>query len=78
MEHHGNVIVFVWAYKIEYTCFENIFLSFTTSKITEKVELTKKAAGKTSAILCRRYNNCLDAANLYSRTIKPSTNTFVF
>ena len=38
------------------------FLSFSTSKITGKVELTKKATGKTSAILCIRYDNCLDTA----------------
>ena len=31
--------------------FREYFLSFTASKITEKVELTKKATGKTSAIL---------------------------
>ena len=31
--------------------FQECFLSFATSKITEKVELTKKATGKTSAIL---------------------------
>ena len=61
----------VWAYKIECTCFENIL-------ITEKVELIKKATGKTSAILRRRDDNCLDAAKLYSRTIKPSTKTCVF
>ena len=54
------------------------FLSFSTSKITEKVELTKKATGKTSAILCRRYDNCLDPANLYSGTIKPSAKTCMF
>ena len=50
--------------------FREYFLRFTTSKSTEKVELTKKAADKTSTILCRRYNNCLDSANLYSPTIK--------
>ena len=48
--------------------FREYFLSLTTSKITEEVEPTKKATGKTSAILCRGYDNCLDAANLYSRT----------
>ena len=42
-EHQGVVILFVWAYKIECICFENIFFSFTISKITEKV--TKKATG---------------------------------
>ena len=30
----------MWAYKIKCTCFENNFLSFTVSKITEKGELT--------------------------------------
>ena len=25
-EHLGNVFVFVWAYKIKYTCFENNFV----------------------------------------------------
>ena len=58
--------------------FREYILSFTTSKITEKVELTKKATGKASAILCRCYDNCLDAANLYSLTIKPSTKIGVF
>ena len=55
-----------------------IFFVFTTSELTEKVELAKKATGKTSVILCRRYDNCLDAANLYSRIIKPSPKTCVF
>ena len=58
--------------------FREYFLSFTTRKITEKVDLSKKSTGKTSAILCRRYDNCLEAANLYSRTIKPITKTCVF
>ena len=58
--------------------FREYFLSFTTSKITEEVELTKKAASKTSAILCGHCNNRLHAANLYSRTIKPSNKTCVF
>ena len=58
--------------------FREYFLSFTTNKLTEKVELTKKATGKTSDILCRSYDNCLDVANLYSRIIKPSTKTCVF
>ena len=62
----------VWACKIECTYFENIL-------ITEKVELIKKATGKTSAVILRRRDdNCLDAAKLYSRTIKPSTKTCVF
>ena len=58
--------------------FREYFLPFTTSKITEKVKLTKKATGKTSAIICRCYDNCLDAANLYSGPITPSTKTCVF
>ena len=58
--------------------FREYFLSFTTSKITGKVELTKKATCKTSAILCSRDDNCFDTANLYSRTIRPSTKTCVF
>ena len=58
--------------------FREYFLSFTTSKIKEKVQLTEKAAGKTSGIVCRRYGNCLDATNSSSRTIKPSTETCVF
>ena len=57
--------------------FQEYFLSFTTSKLTEKVALTKKAPGKTSAILCRCCDNCLDAANSYSQIIKPSTCVFL-
>ena len=41
-EHHGNIIVFVWAYKVKYTCFREYFLLFTTSKITEKLTLPKR------------------------------------
>ena len=55
--------------------FRKYFLSFTTSKIIEKVELTKHATGKTKASLCRQYDICLDAAMTYSGTIKPSTKT---
>ena len=59
--------------------FPEYFLSFATSNITEKVQLTKKGTGKTSVILCRGGNaNCLHPANLYSRTVKPSTKTCVF
>ena len=58
--------------------FREYFLSLTASKLTKKVELTKKVTDKTSAILCRRYDNGLDAANLYSRIIKSSTKTCVF
>ena len=57
---------------LKYTCFENTFCLSLLAKSQ------KKSAGKTSAILRRRYNNCLDAANLYSRTLKPSTKTCVF
>ena len=58
--------------------FQEYFLSFTGSKITENVELTKKATGKTSANLCRLYDDCRDASDLYSRTIRPNTKTCVF
>ena len=62
-KHLGNVFVFMWAYKMKIHMFREYFLSFTVSKITEKGELTKTlATGETSAILCRRYNNCLDVA----------------
>ena len=76
-QHHGNVIVFVWTYKMKCKCMR-IFLFFATRKITEKVELTKNATGKTSAIFFRRYDNCLDTTNLYSGTIKPVPKTCVF
>ena len=66
-EHLGNVFVFVWAYKIKCTCFENNFCSSLLVKSQKKVNLAKRlAAGETSAILYRRYGNCLDVANLYS------------
>ena len=52
--------------------FLKYFLSFTASKITEKVEFTKNATGKTSVTLRRRCINCHDAAYSYSRTIKYS------
>ena len=58
--------------------FREYFLSFTAIIIKEKVEVTRKATDKTSAIPCRRYDNCLGAANLYSRTIKSSTKTCIF
>ena len=58
--------------------FREYFLSFIASKNAEKFEFTKEATGKTLAILCRRYNNYHDAANLYSQTIKPSAKTCVF
>ena len=78
-EHLGNVFVFVWAYKMECTCFENNFCPSLSAKSKKKVNLPKcLAAGETSAILCRRYDNCHNVANLYSSTIKPSTKTCVF
>ena len=78
-EHLGNVPVFVWAYKIKCTCFENNFCPSLLAKSQKKVNLPKRlATGETSAIFCRRHDNCLDITNLYSRTIKPSTKTYVF
>ena len=66
-EHLGNVFVFVWAYKIKCKCFENNFCPSLLAKTQKKVNLPKRlATGETSAILCRRYDNCLDIANLYS------------
>ena len=66
-EHLGNVFVFVWAHKIKCTCFENNFCPSLSGKNTEKVNLPKRLAnGETSAILCGRYDNCLDVTNLYS------------
>ena len=41
--------------------FRQYFCPLLPVKITEKAERTKKAAGKTSVILSKRYNNCLDA-----------------
>ena len=50
-EHLGNVFVFVWAYKIECTCFENNFCPSLSPKSQKKVNLPKRlAAGETSAI----------------------------
>ena len=66
-EHLGNVFVFVWAYKIKCICSENNFCPSRLAKSQEKVNLPKcLATGETSVILCRRYDNCLDVANLYS------------
>ena len=65
-KHLGNVFVFVWAYKTKCTCFENNFCPSLLAKSQKKVNLPKPlATGETSAILCRRYDNCLDVANLY-------------
>ena len=64
-EHFRNVFVFVWAYKIRCTCFENNFCPSLLAKSQEKVNLQERlATGETSAILSRRYDNCLDVANL--------------
>ena len=66
-EHLGNVFVFVWAYKIKCTCFEkNNFRPSLLAKSQKKMNLPKRlTTGETSAILCRRYDNCLDVVNLY-------------
>ena len=65
-KHLGNVFVFVWAYKVKCTCFENNLCPSLLAKTQKKVNLQKHlVTGDTSAILCRRYN-CLDVANLYS------------
>ena len=65
-EHLGNVLVFVWAYKIKWTCLENNFCPLLLAKSQKKVNLPKHlATGETSVILCRCYYNCLDVANLY-------------
>ena len=77
-ERHGNITVFVWAYQIKCTCFKNNFFSFTTSKITEKVNLPKRLLAKLQPFFVDVNDNCLDVANLYSVTIKPSTKTCVF
>ena len=66
-EHLGKVFVFVWAYKIKCTCFKNDVCPSLLAKSQEKVNLPKRlATGETLAILCRRCDNCLDVANLYS------------
>ena len=66
-EHLRNVFVFVLAYKIKCTCFENNFCPSLLTKSQKNVNLPKcVATSKPSAILCRRHNNCLDVANLYS------------
>ena len=75
-EHHGNVVL-VWAYKIKCTCFENSFCPWLPAN-SQKSWTYQKATDKTSTILCRRFDNCLDAANLYSWIIKSSTKTCVF
>ena len=66
-EYLRNVFVFVWAYKIKCTCFENNFCPSLSAKSQKKVNLPKRlATGETSAILCRHYDNCLDVSNLCS------------
>ena len=68
--HLGNVFVFVWAYKIKRTCFQNNFCTSLLAKPQKKANLPKRlATGETSAILCRRYDNCLDVANF---SLEPS------
>ena len=75
-ELHGNVFHVCVGLQNKKRMLLKYLLSLTASKITEKVELAKYATGQTSAILCRRYDNCLHAAILYSPTIKSSTKTF--
>ena len=49
------------------TCLENNFCPSLLAKSQKKVNLPKRlATGEISAILCRRYDNCFDVANLYS------------
>ena len=68
--HLGNVFVFVWAYKIKCTCFQNNFCPSLLAKSQRKANLPNRlATGETSAILCRRYDNCLDVANF---SLEPS------
>ena len=45
-EHHGNVIVFVLAYKIKCTCFENTFCPSLPAKSQEKLNLPKRPLEK--------------------------------
>ena len=67
-EHLGNVFLFVWAYKIKCTCFEKNFYPSLLAKSQKKINLTKRlATGEISAILCRRYDNCLDVVKDMSR-----------
>ena len=40
LEHLGNVFVFVWAYKIKCTCFENNFRPSLSEESQKKVRLT--------------------------------------
>ena len=78
-EHLGNVFVFVSAYKIKCTCFENNFCPSLLAKTQKNMNLPKRlATGETSGIICRRHDNCREVANLYSCTIKPSTKTCMF
>ena len=64
-EYLGNVFVFVRAYKIKCTCFENNFCPSLLAKSQKKLNLPKRlATDETSAILCRRYGKCLGVANI--------------
>ena len=67
-EYLGDVFVFMWAYKIKCTCFENN-LSLSAKSQRKVTLLRRLATGETSAILCRSYDNCLDVA-IY--TLEPS------
>ena len=46
MQHHGNVIVFVWANKIKCTCFDNIFCPSLPAKSQKKLNLPKMLLAK--------------------------------
>ena len=41
-EHLGNVSVFLWAYKIKCTCFENNFCPSLLAKSQKRMNLPKK------------------------------------
>ena len=45
-EHHGNVVVFVWAYEIKCTHFKNIFCLSLPAKSQKKLNLPKKLLAK--------------------------------
>ena len=48
-EHHGNVIVSVWAYKINCTFFWNIFCPSLPAKSQKKLNLLKRLLAKLQA-----------------------------
>ena len=81
-EHLGNVLVFVWAYKIKCTCFENDFCPSLSATSQRKVNLPKRlATGETSAILCRPYVCTIIVLMWQICTLEPSklsTKTCVF